>query len=309
MPGTPDPTTPREHSRRTGATGVLVTVLSLVFVVVVAVLAGGSSGDATRLSVPELAGDTLLDIVFAVAVVYSLVVVVLLVVALFGERGGPGSSPAPKWASMILGMALMGALLWFAFQGRSDTSFEIAPAEMELTPVETMEPSSSPPVADPPPGWVWLVAIGLVAAAAATVAWTVRGARRPPPGVADPDEALRRDQRSMADLLDDAIDDLRHHPDPRAAVIAAFARLEAGLAVVGIPREVADTPLGYLQRVLAHVEVSAPAVERLTESYEEAKYSLHEVTRSTQLGAADALVEVRDELRVLGRRDLRTVGS
>jgi hypothetical protein len=309
MPGHTFPPARHEPRRRAGPIGLAVAALSLVVVAAVAVLAGGSRGDDARFGVPEVANDTLLDVAFAAAIIYGLVLMALLGKALFNERAGEETGRAPRWLFMIIGMAQMGAVMWFAFQGRPPTTVELDPIDIDLSVPETVTPSTPVVPADPPSAWVWLVAVLLVAAAAGIVWWTWRGVRRPAPDVLDAEERLRQEQRSVADLLDEAIDDLRRHPDPRIAVIAAFARFEAGLAVVGIRREVADTPLGYLQRVLDHVEVSAPAVARLTEAYEEAKYSQHEITRRTQLAAVDALVEVRDELRVLTRRVPMQVGA
>ena len=308
MPGPTFPTAPDEPRRRT-LIGLAVAALSLAVVAGVAVLAGGARGDDTRFGVPEVVNDTVLDVAFAAAIIYGLVLMALLGKALFDERAGEETGRAPRWLFMIIGMAQMGAVMWFAFQGRAPTTVEIEPIDIDFSNPETVAPSVPAVPADPPSAWVWLVAVLLVAAAMGIVWWTWRGVRRPAPDVLDAEERLRQEQRSVADLLDEAIDDLRRHPDPRTAVIVAFARFEAGLAVVGIRREVADTPLGYLQRVLDHVEVSAPAVARLTEAYEEAKYSQHEITRRTQLAAVDALVEVRDELRVLTRRTPQAVGA
>ena len=46
--------------------------------------------------------------------------------------------------------------------------------------------------------------------------------------------------------LDESLDDLRAEPDPRRAVIAAYARLEQVLASHGLPRITAEAPLEYL---------------------------------------------------------------
>jgi hypothetical protein len=305
MPGPDTPNVPRESSRRTGLIGVAAGAASLVLVLIVALLAAGSTGDQARVSSRPIDPNTLLDLLLAVMVVYSVVVFVLLIVGLVrGGRGGGGSAPPPRWASMILGMFLMGGVIWLAFSRRSgdrsvvlepiDIVFD-APETTEALPVEQVSTSS----------WVWFVAIGLALVAAGIAWWTLRGTNRGAPGVLDPDDELRQHQHSLADLLDTAIDDLRRHPDPREAVIATFARLELGLESVGVRRQVADTPLRFVQRVLEQVEVSASAVERLTEAYEEAHYSAHEITRDTQLAAVDALVQVRNELRHMSRRATR----
>ena len=116
----------------------------------------------------------------------------------------------------------------------------------------------------------------------------------------DHEEQVRSEQRSrLVGLLDEAIDALRSHPDPREAVVSAWVRLEGAFAVAGVERELADTPLRYLGRALRTVDASAPAVERLTGSFEAALFSTHPIGPETQAAAVDALVSVRDELRVL----------
>ena len=295
-------------SRRAAITGALAAGASLVVVLVVAMLAGGSTADPGRVSSRPIDPNTLLDLTLAVMVIYSVVVVVLLVVGLFSERSKGQSEPGPKWASMILGMFLMGGILWLAFRHRREpTEVVLDPVDIVFEPPPTTE--AVPVEHVPMSGWVWLVAFGLVALAGAAVWWVLRGTHLTPPGVLDAEEERRATQRSLADLLDTAIDDLRDHPDPRQAVLATFARLEEGLEAVGVRRERADTPLRYLERVLRHVEVSAPAVERLTEAYEEAHYSSHHISREAQLAAVEALVQVRDELRGMSRRLLRTMAG
>ena len=68
------------------------------------------------------------------------------------------------------------------------------------------------------------------------------------------------------------------------------------MAVAGIPRRPADTPLEYLERALGELNTSAGAIRHLTELFEWAKFSHHEPDPSMRDEAIDALVAVRDEL-------------
>ncbi len=52
------------------------------------------------------------------------------------------------------------------------------------------------------------------------------------------------------DLLDDTLEDLEREPDPRRAMIGAWARMERGLAAAGLPRHPAEAPFEYAGRVL-----------------------------------------------------------
>jgi hypothetical protein len=103
---------------------------------------------------------------------------------------------------------------------------------------------------------------------------------------------------ALSDALDESLDDLRSEPDSRRAVIAAYARMERALAAAGVPRRPAETALEYLARVLSGLlQTSAGSVMRLTELFERAEFSLHEIGPGLKDEAIEALVAVRDELR------------
>jgi hypothetical protein len=100
----------------------------------------------------------------------------------------------------------------------------------------------------------------------------------------------------LAAALEESIDDLRTEPDVRRAIIAAYARMETALAAAGIPRHHAEAPLEYMERALLSLDTSAPAVRKLTDLFEWARFSQHEPEPSMRDEAIDALVAVRDEL-------------
>jgi hypothetical protein len=104
-------------------------------------------------------------------------------------------------------------------------------------------------------------------------------------------------RQSLSDALDESLDDLRSEPNLRTAIIAAYARMERSLAVVGIARHPAEAPLEYVERALAELHASADAARRLTDLFEWAKFSQHEPEPQMRDDAIDALVAVRDELR------------
>jgi hypothetical protein len=108
-----------------------------------------------------------------------------------------------------------------------------------------------------------------------------------------PDEIAEQ----LSNVLDDTLDDLRAEPDPRKAVIAAYARMERALAWFGLPRRVFEAPLEYLARVLTDLRASTESVTRLTSLFERAKFSAHEIQPRLKEDAIEALVVVRDELR------------
>jgi hypothetical protein len=137
--------------------------------------------------------------------------------------------------------------------------------------------------------WATLV---LVAAAAAYIAWRVWRSRRPVAG----DITASGLAAAVAEVLDDTIERLRNEPDPRLAVITAYARMEDVFARHGLPRRAAETALEFLARALEAVTEAGPA-RRLTDLFELAMFSTRPFDRATQDEAIDALVAVRDDLR------------
>ena len=101
---------------------------------------------------------------------------------------------------------------------------------------------------------------------------------------------------AVVQAVDESLDDLRAEPDPRRAVIAAYARLERVLAAHGLPRKPAEAPMEYLGRMLAELSVSDRAARALTDLFERAKFSQHAVGAEMKDEAIDALQTVRDDL-------------
>src|SRR5207237_263983 len=62
----------------------------------------------------------------------------------------------------------------------------------------------------------------------------------------------------LVSAIGESIDALRAEPDPRRAVIAAYARLEAELEAIGRPRRPAEAPLEYMARILGGTEAPSP---------------------------------------------------
>jgi Domain of unknown function (DUF4129) len=101
---------------------------------------------------------------------------------------------------------------------------------------------------------------------------------------------------ALSAALDDSLDDLRAERDARRAVIAAYARMERTLGRHGLPRRPFEAPLEYLARVLHELRVRSGAVLALTELFERAKFSRHEIDAEMKDEAIGALIAVRDDL-------------
>jgi hypothetical protein len=247
--------------------------------------------------------------------------------------GGGGDGPGNgffdyAWTTVVLVFLVALALgVWSAWQGRGVrrelqprrrswlgvlvyiVAFAVLASVLQATGLarllqrHTSAPQSGGPAAArhprPPPAprhtavFRWqeavVVAGALAAAAAAAAARRRRGAVRLP--------ALGRRAEAVSAALDDAVDDLRAEPDVRKAIVAAYARTEAALADAGLARRRAEAPLEYLERALAALDASAGSISRLTNLYERAKFSRHELGPAAKDEAIDALLAVRDELR------------
>ena len=110
----------------------------------------------------------------------------------------------------------------------------------------------------------------------------------------------RDDQSLEADMvgaIETTIDDLRSERDPRKAVIAAYAQMERTLTAHGLPRDQAEAPREYLTRILRGLAVRETAVHTLTELFEYAKFSRHEIDATMKESAIDALLGVREDLQ------------
>jgi membrane protease YdiL (CAAX protease family) len=167
--------------------------------------------------------------------------------------------------------------------GGSDSGFpgQVVPKE----PVQRLEEVRDPQI-------IWPLAIGIAILIVTAIVTAIVIERR----------RNRRESRTPAEreelarALDEAIDDLRRDPDPRRAVIAAYARMEQALTVYGLPRRPAEAPYEYLHRVARELEAEGP-VASLTELFEVAKFSEHSVDESMRGRAIEALTAVRAEVR------------
>jgi hypothetical protein len=138
------------------------------------------------------------------------------------------------------------------------------------------------------------VTIALLAVLAAWVVYRLRHGGLAPveDGTGEPTLA-----EEVAASIDDAIDDLEAEPDPRRAVIAAYARMERALRRSGLARAASETPLEYLGRILLGLGSRADAVTRLTDLFEQAKFSTHRIDGAMKDEAIGALRAIRADVR------------
>ena len=222
-----------------GRRGVLAAAVAVVLLGLVAV--GSLRGPlGSGRGQPHYPADVV-DSLMLLLVLAMLAAGVLAAIALWSDRRLIGRRPrrGGSFGSLLLPMAAI-LLVWLFRDlfglGRGGDD----------PPVTTLPDQSTLETAVPPPdpGVVPLVVAGLALAVMVGLAvaqlLAERGRRRPP---GTPGERL-------VELLDDTLEDLEREPDPRRAVIAAWARMERGLAAAGLPRRPAEAPFEYAGRVL-----------------------------------------------------------
>jgi hypothetical protein len=140
------------------------------------------------------------------------------------------------------------------------------------------------------PQFQWWIAVLAAAGALGFYLWYRRRTRPP----ARQREELRE---QLEVVLSETLEDLDAELDPRRAVIRAYARMETVLAAHGLPREPHEAPLEYLARVLRDLRVRPVAAHALTELFERARFSQHEIDVAMKEEAIAALATVRDDLK------------
>ena len=103
---------------------------------------------------------------------------------------------------------------------------------------------------------------------------------------------------ALSDVLAETLDDLRNEHDPRRAVIRAYSRMERTMAARGLPRRETEAPLEYLGRILDAVQASSHSIRRLTQLFQRARFSNHEIDAGMKEDAIEALSGLRAELEV-----------
>ena len=272
-------------NRGRGRWGLLPAWVAVVLVGLVAVgsLRGPLGSGRGRPSYPADLIDSLLLLLFLAIVAGA----VLAVVSLWPGRNLARARrrAGGNW-NLILPMAAI-LLLWL-FRDL----LGLGAGDRDLDPTTTIPGASTLEVPDPPPdsGVVPLIVAGvaLLAMIGIVVAQLVadRRRRRPP----------RTPAERLVELLDDTLEDLEREPDPRRAVIGAWARMEAGLAAAGLPRHPSEAPFECVALVLETAFARTESFHQLPGRFERAKFSHHAIGQADRDQAIAALRAVRQEL-------------
>jgi uncharacterized protein DUF4129 len=282
--------------RRASATLAVLAVLILLGLVALAAHPA-ASGSGSALTAPPwlgVAADTILQAALMVLLVAAIAATVINVWAVLPLPKGT-RRPRPLSASLAAYLYFGAALAILLLRAHLQPLNRLGPATAGrfLGTRQLVPPSAAS-------GVTWIAALAalavIVLAALLLLRWW-RSLAGPPAAAPTPagDDALAGDR--LAAAIVDSIDALRAEPDPRRAVIAAYARLETELETIGRPRRLPEAPLEYMVRILAELRVDAGALRRLVDLFEWARFSDHLVDRRMKEEAIEALVGVRRGLQ------------
>ncbi len=249
---------------------------------------GAGSGDPDRnIPIPDIG-----DVISSLFVLMLVAGFALLVTSAVSGRGKPKSTSTRGGIGGLF-MVILIALAINQIARRADE------AEVE---VEEQAPITAPTVQatdeDLPDDArrQQLTLLAVTAMAALGVAFVFQRQRRPrveiDSGPIQPDEA---DPVVVARGLAMTAQRLRSDPDPRRAVLLAYAGLEADLGVQGRGRAPQETPYEFVARILRSVAADPEPVERLADLYHDARFSGREITPTEQEQAAAAFEQAHDQ--------------
>jgi hypothetical protein len=142
-----------------------------------------------------------------------------------------------------------------------------------------------------------LLALVLAAALGGVLVWKWYARPRAPPELGIDEDAPDAPQPGdVQAAVMSTIDAMLADPDPRAAVIGAYARLLEGLSTCGAGRWGHEAPFEHLHRVLAVLHVRAGPMRRLIELFSIARFSPHPLTPTDREEALDALRTIASDL-------------
>jgi hypothetical protein len=288
---------PRKGLRRSFASGsrglALIGLVALLLGIVAwaapGMTAGGAGPDGTSGTAPSAATSVVNLIVGAMWGAMAVVVIHIILTIRRRQDEEPedlvGQPRRAWWLPWLAAAIILATVVGPIALIRGGSNLRDVPDSADAT--ASLPPSEDvPPRPDPTTPSIWTILA--VAAGAATAAFVIIRRATPPSDVERPplpEEIVR--------AVDDSIHDIEREPDPRRAIIRAYARMEGALARSGIARRPSETPFEYLEAALRRLMVPAEPVRGLTELFEVARFSDRHLDASAKQRAIDYLLEVR----------------
>lgn len=220
-----------------------------------------------------------------------------------------------RWLPVITVLALLSAAMIAALH--TPPSLEVVDTSgprnrgLPSAPPEEFPTPEPPPSLDAPasgvdlPPWVGTLltvvcAAGVLALVGALLWLALRDrlrVRKAVPAVTDPARIQRQVHEQVRAAVDEGLSDLDvSDMDPRRAVIACWARLEAAAEAAGTKREPGDTSTDLVARLLTEHAITASVLAGFAAVYREARFATHVIDVQMREQARAALIQVRDEL-------------
>jgi hypothetical protein len=206
------------------------------------------------------------------------------------QQGSPG----------LLLMLLLASALWLEpGQLRIDLRELMQGFANMGSPPSAMDPSAEalPPVHAPVVSGLlqtFLLALALIGAGVMAWLWLgiwpSRAPATPPP--ATPTE--------LQAAVEDSLDDLRHLPDVRQAIIRCYARFERVLAGADLRRPAWQTAMEFMRVALKHPRLPRHSVQELTSLFDVARFSRHDLGPAHREQAWQALSAIKAALEQEG---------
>ncbi|MGZ4279072.1 MAG: DUF4129 domain-containing protein [Solirubrobacteraceae bacterium] len=279
--------------------------VGVVVVLLLAIAAFGTRGSLAHVHEDGVAADARLPDPLAIAAAAGMLIVAcgalyILVSQRTHHAPGPrNESPRAGFAVRVLAacvpLFILGLFVYVAVHPKPiprparGTATHTGGAARRAPRSAPIAPARGPSIW--PPIVVLLAAAGAGAGAYALVLRRRRRDGPPPP---------RRSRGGTDGAAPDLIDPTRV-ADPRAAVVAAFARLEAELEAVGLPRRAGEGPLEFTARIAAGRPSLARPVRQLARLYAPARFSDHAVDEGMRRDALVALDAVRHDLAAVAQ--------
>lgn len=278
---------PTHRSRTSWWPAMAIAAAGIVLAGVVALGARELPGTGTsRRMVAELGWDPRLIFVWLILALFGLAAYVALTTEKGRmERSGKGRRRSSPTAIFIV-LAILAVIILLAGRnegGGDDQTVPALPGEGSL--------ATAPP--EQLPGSVWsllLLVLVLFCVLGAFVA--ISNARRSRGG---PEELAD----GVVGAVDIAIEELELGGEPSEVVIAAYRNMESGLASGGLRRYDHEAPREYVERALAALQVDGRSIARLTNLFEEARFSAHSINPTMAREALAALRNIRSQLEMV----------
>ncbi|HUG30590.1 MAG TPA: DUF4129 domain-containing protein [Candidatus Limnocylindria bacterium] len=213
------------------------------------------------------------------------------------HRGGPAIrkqlAPVPWWANVlglvvVLGMLAVQVAITLSFLAELQRRAAEAAGAGEPGPIFGLDPGTLQPAGKDLTSLtiaLVIVTVLVVVLVGYAIRLRLRDDRL--------DDVGGGGHAATANAVEVSLEALRGEPDPRRAVIAAYAAMERSLSRAGFGRRRSEAPLEYLRRVLAAPTRAADELLTITLLFQHAKFSRHAVDEEMRNGAIDALERIR----------------